>query len=147
MDTTTASLHTIEGLLHDLDAQRMPAHITKTIEHVDEAVSELRTLFQHVDQQRLPDKMSAALGDLTVAVAKVNGVLDAVGGDGGLLTSARRASDDIGELGRTTTGSARELTHTLRDLDEAAQAIHELATSLDRDPDMLFKGRAKERMP
>jgi hypothetical protein len=35
----------------------------------------------------------------------------------------------------------------MRDLGEAAQAIRDLAESLDRDPDMLLKGRAKRKAP
>jgi phospholipid/cholesterol/gamma-HCH transport system substrate-binding protein len=145
IDTTTASLHTIESMLRDMEAQQVPARVAKTIGNVDDALGDIRKVFAGLDRARIPEKAGAALDDLGTAVAKVNGMLDAMGGDAGLVASTRRAADSIGELGRTTTGSARDLERTLRDLDEAAQAIHELATSIDREPEMLVKGRAKER--
>ena len=64
-------------------------------------------------------------------------------GDSGLVASTRRATDSIGDLGRSTSDSTADLERTLRDLDEAAKAIRQLAESIDRDPDMLVKGRAK----
>jgi len=70
-----------------------------------------------------------------------------VGGDAGLVASTRRATDSIGDLGRRTVDSTGDLDRTLRDLDEAAAAIRALAESVDRDPDMLLKGRAKTREP
>jgi phospholipid/cholesterol/gamma-HCH transport system substrate-binding protein len=146
MDTTTASLHTIEAMLRDLDEQRVPARVTKTIDNVDAAVADLRSIFGSIGSAHLPEKASSALDGLSGAVTKVNALLDTVGGDGGLMASTQRASEDVGELGRATTRSTRDLEHTLRDLDEAAQAIHELATSIDRQPEMLVKGRAKEQV-
>ena len=77
----------------------------------------------------------------------MNGLLEGIGGDGGLVASTQRATDSIGDLGRSTNGSAAKLERTLRDLDEAAVAIRGLAEAIDRDPDMLVKGRAKAKKP
>jgi paraquat-inducible protein B len=50
-------------------------------------------------------------------------------------------------FGKTADGRAKELADTLRDVGEAAQSIRDLADTLERDPDMLLKGRAKGKGP
>ncbi|HSO35677.1 MAG TPA: MlaD family protein [Labilithrix sp.] len=147
VDTTVATLQRIEVILVDFHGQRLPDRMGKAIDNIDGAVSDMRRLIRHLDGAQIPDKTAAAIDSLTAAVAKVNTVLEGIGGDGGLVASTQRATDSIGDLGRSTSGSAARLERTLRDLDEAAVAIRALADAIDRDPDMLVKGRAKARRP
>jgi hypothetical protein len=44
-------------------------------------------------------------------------------------------------MGRDGRGTQRELEETLRDVSEAAAAIRSLSEALERDPDMLLKGK------
>jgi phospholipid/cholesterol/gamma-HCH transport system substrate-binding protein len=143
IDAAVATLQKIEILLVDFHDQQIPKHLASAVQNVDGAVTELRGLLQRVDRAHLPDKAATAIESLNGAVVRVNGVLDGIGGDSGLVASTRRATDSIGDLGRNTSDSTADLERTLRDLDEAAQAIRQLAESIDRDPDMLVKGRAK----
>ncbi|MDF2697869.1 MAG: Paraquat-inducible protein, partial [Labilithrix sp.] len=76
---------------------------------------------------------------------KMNAVLDRVDGDDGLITSIRRASDAFGTFGRGAGSTTRELDQTLREVREAAESIRVLTEALERDPDMLLKGRAKAK--
>lgn len=147
IDTTTTSIHAIERALRDIDDEHVVANVAKTVRDVDGAVGDLRTIFADVGQARLPAHAARALDQLSESVTKVNALLDAVGNDGGLVTSTQRAADQVTELGRSTNRDVRDLDRTLRDLDDAVRAIHELATAIDRQPDMLVKGRAKERTP
>jgi paraquat-inducible protein B len=77
----------------------------------------------------------------------MDAVLDRLGGEGGLVASTQRVTDSVGDLGRSTSGSAAQLDRTLRDLDETLIALRELAEAIERDPDMLVKGRARGREP
>lgn len=147
VDTTVETLQRIEVILVDFHGQRLPDRMGKAIDNIDGAVSDMRRLIHHLDGAQIPDRTAAAIDSLTAAVAKVNTVLEGIGGDGGLVASTQRATDSIGDLGRSTRGSAARLDRTLRDLDEAAVAIRALAEAIDRDPDMLVKGRAKARRP
>ena len=107
----------------------------------------MRRLLKHFDGAQIPDKTAAAIDKLGDAVAKANAILEGIGGDGGLVASTQRATDSIGDLGISTKSSAARLERTLRDLDEAAVAIRSLANAIERDPDMLVKGRAKIGKP
>ncbi len=147
VETTVATLQRIEVILVDFHDQRIPDRMAKAVDNIDGAVSDMRRLLKHFDGAQIPDKTAAAIDKLGDAVAKVNTILDGIGGDGGLVASTQRATESIGDLGRSTSGSAARLERTLRDLDEAAVAIRSLAQAIDRDPDMLVKGRAKARKP
>ncbi len=145
LDTTLATMHRIEVVLVSFDDQRLPVRMTKAIENIDGAATDMRTLLRHVDGARIPDKTAATLDDLGGAVAKINMVLEGLGGENGLIASTQRVTESVGDLGRATSGSAARLERTLRDLDDAAVAVRGLADAIDRDPDMLVKGRAKAK--
>lgn len=146
-DATVATLQRMEVILAELQDQRMPDHLTKAIDNIDGAVSDLRRLLRHFDGAKIGDKTARAVESVAVAVEKVNGVLEGIGGDGGLVASTQRATESIGDLGRTTSASAMKLERTLRDLDEAAIAIRGLVEAIDRDPEILVKGRSKAKTP
>jgi phospholipid/cholesterol/gamma-HCH transport system substrate-binding protein len=143
IDAMTAVIRKIELFLDDVSDQHIPTHLVSAIDGVNGVASDLQTLVKHVDRAKLPDKTASALDSLTEAVTRVNGLLAGMGGDGGLVASTQRASDSIGDLGRSANRSTDQLERTLRDLDEAAAAVRDLADAIERDPDMLVKGRAK----
>jgi phospholipid/cholesterol/gamma-HCH transport system substrate-binding protein len=147
IEATVATLHKLDAILADFHDQRIPLRIAQAVGNIDGAIGDLRALLRHVDRARIPDKTATALDNLSDAVAKANAVLEGIGGDGGLVQSAQRATDSVGDLGRTTSGSAERLERTLRDLDEAAEAVRMLAEAIERDPDMLIKGRAQRSKP
>lgn len=49
----------------------------------------------------------------------------------------------IDELGRSTADAASELEHTARDIGDAARSMQDFLEALERDPDMLLKGRRR----
>lgn len=147
VEVAIAALQRVDLLLADLGRQEFPRRLASTVDNIDGAVSDLRRLLQHVDRARLPDKLAASIDHLDASIAKVGALLESIGGDGGLVASTQRATDSIGDLGRSTSGAAAELERTLQNVDAAASAIRELAETLQDDPDMLVKGRAKRRKP
>jgi ABC-type transporter Mla subunit MlaD len=59
---------------------------------------------------------------------------------------SRNASGAAGDLSGTLhqiSGAADQLTETLRDISEAARSARELIEAVDREPDILVKGRAR----
>jgi ABC-type transporter Mla subunit MlaD len=145
-------LDQLSGLVQGLSAAVGDLHDHHIIEKVERAVdeagaaaSELKVLARGLDSSALPQNVSRALGSLNEALAKVNVALDRVGGDGGLVSSAQRATDAFGDVGRSANASAARLETTLRDVDEAARAIRDLALELQVQPDILVKGRARSK--
>ena len=105
----------------------------------------LQGTLARIDKQDLGGKAAGTITDLNVAVNKMNKVLDRLDGDKGLLASAQHATDAFGEMGRAGHGTQKDLEATLRDVSEAAEAIRSLVDAIQRDPDMLLKGKTKGR--
>jgi paraquat-inducible protein B len=142
LDGILASLGRVDRVLEDLHAQKIPEAVAKTVGNLNGAVTDLRVVLRHVDQAKIPEKTAKVLDDLDAAALKTNAILERVDGDAGLVASTKRATDTVGDLGKRVASSTNDLDRTLRDLGEAARAVRELADAIERDPDMLVKGRA-----
>jgi paraquat-inducible protein B len=73
----------------------------------------------------------------------MNAILTRVEGEKGVMVSAERASDAVGDVATNARGFTDELGTTLRDVQLAAESIQKLTDALERDSDMLLKGRAR----
>lgn len=143
VDSLAAVMKRVDGLLASLERENATEKTVQTLESVDRVLTALQRTIADVERAELPAKAAGTLGEIDRAVTKLNVVLDRVGGDAGLVASAQRATESFGDLGRDALGASRELDTTLREIREAAEAIRLLAETLERDPDMLLKGRAK----
>ncbi len=119
----------------------------QAISRADTVLAELDQTLKQVDGARLPARTAKTIDDAHVAVDKINKALDRVDGEAGLIASAQRAIASFGEAGRNASTSTGDLGGTLSDIREAAAAIRNLAEELERNPDMLVKGRARPRSP
>jgi paraquat-inducible protein B len=121
-------------------------------ELVDRAISTLERMEAVLDQvhdDRLSQRIAALADSATKAVDSLERALrrfDRVGRRlDGVLVSARRASDALGDAGQATRTSATELGRTIRDLGDAARTVRRFFKALERQPDMLLKGRGRSR--
>lgn len=112
-----ASSH-LETVLAELERSHVSEKAAATFEHADAALAAMDAAVRRVDRARVPERTSQALGDASVALVKMGRVLDGV------------------------SGSTRDVDQALDELRDTAEAIRVLAEDLDRDPDMLLKGRA-----
>ncbi len=108
----------------------------------------VNALLEDVDRRGLPGKTFATLlradelfARLQVTLGKVDGVVERLDGNEGLLASVQRSSDSLGDAAGPRLGDNLEA--SARDLREAAVAMRQLAEALQRDPDMLVKGKSK----
>jgi phospholipid/cholesterol/gamma-HCH transport system substrate-binding protein len=138
IDTTIAAMQKINNMLGDFNEQQVPRRLLVVVDNMNNAITDLRTLVGGVNQSNVSGKAAETLDALNVSIGKLDDVLTRLGGEAGLVTSTQKT---MGLLGRKT---GAELDKTLRDLDEAARAIRNLAESIERDPDMLIKGRSRQ---
>jgi len=147
VDVMTESLRKIDSLLGSVQDERIASRVAKILDGVDVTVADADRVLRHFDSAGIPNKTASALDDLSRAIANVNGMLERIGGDGGLVASTQRATESIGDLGRSTNSSAQMAGQTLKELDQAARSLRDLADSLERDPQMLLQGHAAVREP
>jgi paraquat-inducible protein B len=147
VDAVVMIMGRVDRLLATLEKEDVAGKAASTLGHADQVMGTLQTTLARIDKQDLGGKAAGTITDLNGAVKKMSAILDRLDGDKGLLASVKGASDAFGEMGRSGRGTQRDLEATLRDVSEAAEAIRTLAESLDRDPDMLLKGKTRARAP
>lgn len=123
--------------------QDVSGRAVATLSHADDMMAMMQTTLSRIDKGNLGEKAASILADLNLSVTKLNKVLDAFSGQKGLLASAQRATDALGDVGRSGRVTQRELDATLRSVSEAAESIRSFIDAIERDPDMLIKGKSR----
>jgi phospholipid/cholesterol/gamma-HCH transport system substrate-binding protein len=124
----------------------MPAALA-TLDNVNVVLNDAHRAISQVDTGRLAAKTDTALTNLNVAIVNFNRTLDGLNNEKGLLRSIQRTADAVGSTAQNANHVGPALEEALREVQGAAESIRKLADSLDRDPDMLLKGRAKRKEP
>ena len=131
----------VNALLDDVNQRGLPAQAGTTLASTQKLLATLQVKLDQLQVAELSRQATATLEGTSAAVAKLNRVLDRLDGSDGLVASVKRTSDSL------TYAAGPQLEETLhetsRDLREAAVAVRQLVDALQRDPDMLLKGKAK----
>jgi phospholipid/cholesterol/gamma-HCH transport system substrate-binding protein len=125
-------------ILEQLETQRLPEQLAATLAHFDELVTSLHGAVGELDVRGLSARMNQTL-------AHANAVLARLDGDKGLVASTARAVDGFGDLAAMSPDLGSDLVDTLKQIRSAASSIQRVADALERDPDMLIKGRKVSR--
>jgi phospholipid/cholesterol/gamma-HCH transport system substrate-binding protein len=133
----------LNRILDDLDSHQLPAKIGLVLAHADRVMEDVQTAVRGVDSPKLSTDLQATMANLNVAVTRVDALLERVQGSKGLLASAERASNALGDVAQNANGLGLEVAETLREVQQAADTIQRLGDALNRDSDMLLKGRSR----
>jgi ABC-type transporter Mla subunit MlaD len=139
-----------DSVVHAVD--RFPEVATKIVS----VLEKINHILEDVDSHRLPEKLVGVLDapklsadlqltalNLNVTVTRMNALLERIQGNKGVLASAERASNAVGDIAQNASGLGLEVEETLRDVQQAADSIQRLGDALNRDSDMLLKGRSR----
>jgi phospholipid/cholesterol/gamma-HCH transport system substrate-binding protein len=143
VDRAVSTLTKLEAMLDELRDEKVPRRIAEAVAGVATAVGDVRRFTQNLDRARLGDRAVDTLGRIDAAAARLTAALDQVTGEHGLIARARSAFDAVGNAGAGASHSAAEIDRVLRQIGDAALAFRELVEDIDREPDMLVKGRAR----
>ena len=131
------------ALLDELAGRQLPAKAAATLDGTARLVGALQGKLDEIPAAALARQAGATLAALEASLARLDRTLERLDGEDGLLASALRTSDQLGEVAGPRLGA--DLAETGRDVREAAVAIRQLTEALQRDPDMLLKGKAEVR--
>lgn len=144
----------VNAILADVEAHDLPEKLALVLKQASTLMADVSTRVDQLDVAGLSKDARATLANLNAATQKMDRLLEKadhgmekITGDKGLVTSVQQTSDAFGDVARNSRGVGRELEQTLDEVQEAAASIKKLADALERDPDMLLKGRAVRRMP
>lgn len=141
VDAVVAITSRIDRMVAQLERDQVSEKTAATLTHADDVLTSLGVTVKRIERAGLAEKTAGTLDDLHVAVNKMNKVLDRIDGDTGLVATAQKATESFGAVGSSAGRTTREMETTMREIREAAEAIRVLAETLERDPDMLIKGR------
>jgi phospholipid/cholesterol/gamma-HCH transport system substrate-binding protein len=144
-DQLVIILGRVNGLLEGVQNERIPQRTSETLGRVDQLLATMQGKMDGFKTAELSEQSRATLTQLQNTVARVDRLLERVDGQSGVLANAERASLSMGDIARNASHVGSEAERTLREVGEAASAIRELADALERQPDMLIKGRASSR--
>jgi phospholipid/cholesterol/gamma-HCH transport system substrate-binding protein len=142
-DQMSGILAKVDHIAGELDGKKIPDQIATMLASTNQMLGEAQHKIDQIDTGKLSRQAEQSLEGLNEAVGRMNKLLAHVDGEKGLLSSVMRASDAFGDTVRNADGLGAELEDALRAVQEAARSIHKLADAVEKDPDMLLKGRAR----
>ena len=146
-DSMTTAMDGLASLVDTMSREGFSEKTVQAMTSANDLLTGLQEFLKGLDRQKIPQRTGATIDELRIVANKVSGVLDRVDGDKGLIATTSRSMSSIGDVGRNATGATRDLDQTLGEIREAAAAIRLLAEELEREPDVLLKGRARRTSP
>jgi ABC-type transporter Mla subunit MlaD len=132
----------LDRLMTTVEAEHLPNRASGTLGEVDAAMRELKTQLSALKAGALSAQAEQELALLNTTLTSANRLLERMDSDKGLLQSAERAANSMHEVARGAQTVGPELELTLREIRGAARSFKHFVDALERDPDMLLKGRA-----
>jgi phospholipid/cholesterol/gamma-HCH transport system substrate-binding protein len=146
-DHVLTLLTRVERITQQVEQERLPERVGFLMTRFDHTLTTIDDKLGQLDTKGLSQDGRAALSSWQGTASRANRLLDRMDGDRGLLASAERFSSSLGDAASNANGFTTEMEHTLRDVSEAAAAVRDLADALERQPDMLIKGRNSRTEP
>lgn len=130
-------------MLDDIESKKLPQGAANSLLGINQLVGTLQGTLNQISAGKLSAEAEEALANLNTTLKRANALLARVDGEKGILASATRATNAVGDMASNTRELSQELQETLRDIQGVTAAVQRVADALERDPDMLLKGRGK----
>lgn len=142
-DAALALIERLDGLVASVHETDLPKRTQETLASVDKTFGDVRKTLAELEGAKISSQAQGTLARLDGAIARVDQMMARVNGDNGVIVSAERASGAMGDVAINARGLTDDLGSTMRDVQRAAESIQRLTDALERDSDMLLKGRAR----
>jgi phospholipid/cholesterol/gamma-HCH transport system substrate-binding protein len=144
-DQVMRILDRADKLVLEVGDRQLVEHAVETVAAARRLVGEAHLKVAQLETGRLSAQAEKMLVSFGGTATRANGILARLEDDRGLLKSLLRASNAFGDTARNANGLGAQLDDTLRAVEAAAKSIHKVAGALEIEPDMLVKGREKQR--
>ena len=130
-------------MLEEVSQRGLPDKAAATFEGATRLIASAQRKLDQVPAAELSRDLAASLKAATATLAALDRTLSRLDGEQGLLSSLQHTSDSLSAIAGPRLG--KNLDQTGRELREAANAVRQLVEALQRDPDMLLKGKTQGR--
>ncbi len=144
-DRVTRILDDVDGLLGQVANDKLIEEAAATVVATRRLIAEARRKVSGLQAEQIAAEVAQTLAAFRGTATALSAILARIDGSGGLLQSALRASNAVGDTAREADGLGGQLTSTLRAVQEAARSFRMLAGAIELEPDMLIKGRERQR--
>jgi phospholipid/cholesterol/gamma-HCH transport system substrate-binding protein len=141
-DDAAKAIAQVRMVAEQIQQGRLPDRAGETLTQANSSLLELTTQMKALNAGKLSSEAEQNLKEFNGVLVRTNALLTRLDGEQGLFHNAERSADAIGEVARGARSLGPEMEMTLREVRGAARSIKRLADELERDPDMLVKGRA-----
>ena len=141
-DVTLTVMRRVDAIVADLERGHAGEVAVDILRRSASAVGELDRVLRGLNRAKLPENANATLDAVRMAIDKFDNVLESLEGSNGLVAVTRHSVAAFGNVGQNLDGATRDLNQMLGEIREAASAVRWLADELERQPDVLVKGRA-----
>jgi ABC-type transporter Mla subunit MlaD len=141
MTQLSGTITRVDGMLARIDTEGLSNEALSTLKSTNQAVTSLQKNLDQMHMDRLSSKAEKVLTNLDQTTARLNLLAGQLTDEKGLVVSANRTSVAIGDFARSANGMTADLGTTLQSLRDAADSFQRIMDALDRQPDMLVKGR------
>lgn len=143
-DDAARAVAEVRAVAEQIQAGKLPERGVETLNHANATLTELTAQLKALDTAELSTQAAKNLQEFNGVLVRTNALLARLESEDGLFRNAERSADAIGEVARNARGLGPETELTLREIRGAARSVKRLADALERDPDMLLKGRAAQ---
>lgn len=146
-EIASALLVTVEkvnGMLENMEKQGLVMRAGSALGEVGAAMVELKTQLRALDAPGLGAQTRENLVELKRTLESANRLLARLESENGVLNSTERAANSMNEVARGARAVGPEMELTLREVRGAAKSLRRFLDTLERDPDMLLKGRGEQ---
>jgi ABC-type transporter Mla subunit MlaD len=144
-DDAALAMQQIRSVAEQLEQGRLPERAGETLAQANATLADLSRQLNAMNAGQLSADASKNLQEFNAILVRTNALLARLDGEHGLFHNAERSADAIGDVARGARSLGPELELTLREVRGAARSIKRLADALERDPDMLLKGKATRK--
>jgi phospholipid/cholesterol/gamma-HCH transport system substrate-binding protein len=142
-DAAMKLMDKVNRLMDEIEEKHLPTRAASALAKTDSALTAVQASVAKLDTGRIGAQAEKTLVDLSETAVRMNHILNRLDGDKGVVASAQRASDAVGDAALSARGLGEDLSTTLHDVQRLAESLGRLTDALERDSDMLVKGRAK----
>lgn len=133
----------VSRIFAQIEGGRLPEKAAETLAHFNRVLDQVSVAVAALEPGTLSQDVQQTLANLNVAVAGINEIIGRVGGEKGLAVSVHRTSEALERMAQNANHVGPALEDALNDVQGAARSVQRLADTLELDPDMLIKGRAR----
>jgi paraquat-inducible protein B len=144
-DDAALAMQQIRKVAEQLEQGRLPERAGETLVQANATLADLSRQLNAMNAGQLSADASKNLQEFNAILVRTNALLARLDGEDGLFHNAERSANAIGDVARGARSLGPELELTLREVRGAARSIKRLTDALERDPDMLLKGKAARK--